>query len=741
MSQSVVGQPVDRVDGKLKVRGKARYAAEFKRPNLAYAVIVSSTISNGKITEIDVTAAENLPGVLAIVTHKNAPKLITPKADKKAGAMPGDQFAALQSAEIHFDGQPVALVVAETIEQATRAAEQVKVAYTSAIGEYDVAHAKGEPGKPARMFDKPLQKKKGDVDAALKNAAITIEQTYITPIQNHCAMELSATVAEWEGDQLTVYDATQGVMSTRKIVADVLGMPVENVRVVCHFMGGGFGSKGFSWPHTVLAAVAAQIVKRPVQLALKRQQNFTNIGHREKTIQQISLAADKAGKLQAIRHITTTGTSRLTEFVESCGLVSGMLYDSPNTEIAHYLHALDIGSPTPMRAPGECPGSFALECAMDELAYKVNIDPLELRLINYAENDSDKNVPWSSKELKRCYDLAAENFGWKNRKHDPKSTQEGTEWVGWGMATATYPANKSPASAKARMYPDGSVVIQSATQDLGTGTYTIMTQIAADALGMPVNKVRFELGDSKFPKAPVSGGSQSAASVGPMVLQVATQLREKVTRMAIESVASPLHGKKEEELAFGGERIHVKDNTAVGENYNEIVQRSGSQSIDVVAEENKPDEEEKKKHSFHSFGAHFVEVKVDPILGRARVTRIVSAFDMGKILNQKTARSQAIGGIVFGIGMALMEGTERDPSTGRVVTKNLADYLVPVNADIPDIEILFTDVPDLKFNSIGARGVGEIGLTGISAAIANAIFHATGKRIRELPITTDKLIV
>ena len=739
MSQVLVGQPMDRVDGRLKVRGKATYSAEFKRPNLAYAAIVPSTISKGKISAIDTATAEKLPGVLSILTHLNAPKLKTPKEDLGGGRMPGDEFAPLQSADIHYDGQPLALVIADSIEQAYYAAECVRISYTEAAGEYDIETAKSKPTLPAKMFNKPMQKKIGDPDDALKNAAVQIEQTYITPVQNHCAMEPAATIAEWAGDDLTVYDASQGVVGTAKVIAQVLGIAGEKVRVICHYLGGGFGSKGFCWPHPILAAVAAKTVGRPVQLALKRQQNFTNIGHREKTIQTMTLGAEKSGKLVGLRHSTTTGTSRLTQFVEPCGNVSQMLYDCANIEIVHKLHTLDIGSPTPMRAPGECPGCYAIECAMDELAAKLELDPLELRLMNYAEKDPETKQPWSSKQLKRCYEMAAEKFGWKNRKREP--AKEGTEKIGWGMATATYPANKAKASANARIYPDGSVVIQCATQDLGTGTYTIMTQLAADALGIPANLIRFELGDSTFPKGPVSGGSQTAASVGPSVMLVSETLRWKIANLAFLVKESPLFGKQQSDIAVGDGRLFLKDTPATGEAYKDIVQRTGEKFIEVKVGDDKTEREAgEKKFSLHSFGAVFVEVRVDETLGRARVTRVVGAYDVGRILNQKTARSQAIGGIIFGIGMALMEGTARDPQNGRVVTKNLADYLVPVNADVPEIDVLFPDVPDLNFNPTGARGIGEIGITGLAAAIANAIFHATGKRIRELPITVDKLL-
>jgi xanthine dehydrogenase YagR molybdenum-binding subunit len=758
MSETVVGKPIDRVDGKAKVTGQAKYAAEFSFPEMAYAVPVQSSISKGRIKLIDTSEAETLPGVLAILTHKNSPRLKIP--ERSGGGMAGEKIAPLQGDTVHYNGQDVALVIADRFERARAAAMRIKITYELQPAKFDMAALTGEsPELPPEHYGKKLQVQRGKAADAFEKAEVKIEETYSTPIENHNPMEPSASVANWDGESLTVHDATQAIVGSRKVLSEVFGIPLEHVRVICPYVGGAFGCKGSTWPHVFLACMASKHVKRPVQLARPRQQMFTSVGRRPKTVQKIALAADAGGKLTAVRHITTHENSRVSDFIEPCGLATSVLYSTPNFEMEHRIHRLDVNSATFMRAPGEASGTFAIESAMDELAYKLKLDPLELRLRNHADEDPQENKPWSSKHLKECYRNAADAFGWDKRIAEPRSMRDGRFLIGWGMATAIYPGNRSDASARARMLLDGSLVVSSATQDLGTGTYTIMTQIAADAMGVPVESVRFELGDSQLPSAPVSGGSQTAASVGPAVQKAVELLRAKLLELAVASPESPLKGKTEDQIEFGNSRLYVKGEESRGESYKDILRRAKLPSIEAIASAAVATKDQltkeasqnvsyagdsanadKEKHSFYSFGSHFVEVRVDPDLGTIRVGRVVSAFDVGRVLNLKTARSQALGGVVMGIGMALLEETVRDPKTGRIVTRNLADYRVPVNADVPGIEVLFVNIPDPFISVNGARGIGEIGITGISAAIANAVYHATGKRVRDLPITPEKIL-
>jgi xanthine dehydrogenase YagR molybdenum-binding subunit len=510
------------------------------------------------------------------------------------------------------------------------------------------------------------------------------------------------------------------------------------VRVISLFVGGGFGCKGTPWSHVPLAVMAARVLGRPVKLVLTRHQMFSLVGHRPVTRQQIALGADGRGRLLAMRHDVVAVTSRFDEFVEPSAAQTRMSYACPNIRTSHRLVRLDVSTPTFTRAPGEASGSFALESAMDELSYALKLDPLELRLRNYAERDPESGKPFSSKSLRACYAQAAERFGWARRRASVRATRKGHEWVGWGMATATYPAGQSPSQAVARIRADGTALVQAGTQDLGTGTYTIMSQIAADVLGLPVERVRFELGDTRLPEAPLSAGSRTAASVGPAVKGAAEAVRAAIATLALADTASPLYEMPAADVVFAdGCLIDARD-SARRDPFQAILKRAGRTEIEgrFAAEENPA----RKEHSLHSFGAQFAEVHVDADLGQVRVTRFVGAFAGGKILNAKTARSQFIGGIVWGIGMALHEETLRDHRSGRVVTRDLADYHVPVHLDVPEIEIIAVDETDHVVNAVGAKGIGEIGITGAAAAIANAVYHATGVRVRDLPITPDKLL-
>jgi xanthine dehydrogenase YagR molybdenum-binding subunit len=712
-----VGQPVERVDGRRKVTGAAKYAADSRHERLAHAVLVQSTIAKGRIAAIDTAAAGRAPGVIAILTHQNAPKLGLPPSGTKStptqSGKLGDDRPPFSDDVIHYAGQHVALVVAETLDQARHAASLVKVRYQEEKPVLTVAE--GTAYMPEKSFGRDLQHHRGDVDAALAaSGVVKVRQTYTIPVETNNPMEPSATVAVWNGDRLTVEDATQAVVGTKQILAQAFGVPPENVRVLCPFTGGGFGCKGFQWPHTMLAAMAARVTRRPVQLNLTRQQMFTSVGHRPSTEQTLTLAARKDGTLTAIRHETLQPTATTTEFVEPCGITtSKVLYACENVATPHKLVRVNVAPPTPMRAPGDCPGSFALESAMDELAETLGMDPVELRLRNYADKDPAEGKPWSSKHLKECYERGAEKFGWKKRSREPRSMKDGDLHVGWGMATALYPGFRRPASARIRLSSDGRALVQAATQDLGTGSYTVFTQVAADALGLPVEQVTFELGDTDFPEAPVSGGSNTAASVSEAILQAAVALKEKLLG-----------------ATGGAVRSH---------SFTDLLTQAKLPFVEAEATV-KPEDEKTKAYSIHSWGAQFCEVKIDPLLPRVQVTRWVSVIDGGRILNPKLGRSQILGGVTMGIGMALMEHTAYDPRTGRPVTDNFADYAIPVNADIPEIDVELLNYPDRVINTLGCRGIGEIGITGAAAAVANAVYHATGRRVRDLPITPDKLL-
>jgi xanthine dehydrogenase YagR molybdenum-binding subunit len=732
------GQALNRVDGILKVTGAATFAAEHRLPRLAHAVLVTSTIANGRISAIDSAAAEKMPGVLAVLTHRNAPRL--PAGGNAAAGRPpaGRVLNLLQDDQVNYNRQPIALVVADTLEHAADAARHVRVRYRAERATTDFEEAKQQRVIPEKAKDGPADTSRGNLDDGIAAGAAQIDVSYRTPMEHHNPMEPHATIAVWERDRLTLYDSTQYVAGDRNTVARTLGLTPDKVRVICPYVGGGFGCKGSTWSHVVLAAMAARRVGRPVKLVLERPQMFGPVGGRPNTEQRMLLAAAKDGALTAMRHNVVASTSFQEDWLEPSAVVSRMMYAVPNQQTTHRLARLNIGTPTFMRAPGEATGSFALECAMDELAYELKVDPIQLRLRNYAARDPERNKPWSSNALGECYRVGAERFGWARRDPRPLAMRDGNTLIGMGMACATYPVNRSAARASARILPDGSAVVQSGTQELGTGTYTVMTQVAADALGLPVDKVRFELGDTALPPAPVSGGSQTVASVAPAVQAAAEAVADKLAALAIADRRSPLAGAARDDVSMENGWLFLHSAPERREPYGAVVARNGGRAVEASAEA-RPDGDE-EAYSMHSFGAVFAEVHVDADLGEIRVPRIVAAYGVGQLLNEKTGRSQLMGGVVWGIGMALMEQSEYDLRYGRVVNANLAEYLVPVNADIGAIDIVVVPEKDLHVNPLGAKGIGEIGITGVAAAIANAVYHATGKRVRDLPITLDKLL-
>ena len=741
--RGVVGTPVSRVDGRLKVTGTARYAAEIPLADIAYGVIVQSEIARGTIERVETSAAEQLAGVLAVMTPDNTPRLqsLAEHARKggKGGLPSGRALSLLQDNLVHYNGQPIALVIAETLEVAMHAASLVRAAYQVDMPVIDMVQALPSAFPyTQKIFGRlSAESVRGDIQAGLGGAQVRVDQVYTTPMETHNPMELHATIAMWEGDKLTVWDSTQNVYGVRGVIANTLGMPPEYVRVISHFIGGAFGGKGSAWSHVLLAAMAARQVGRPVKLALTRRQMFGPVGGRPHTVQSLTLGATRDGTLTAIRHDTTASTSTLEDWLEPAGLVTRMLYECPNVVTSHRLVRLNVGTPTFMRAPGEASGSFALESALDELAYALEMDPVALRLKNYAEAEPESGKPWSSKTLRECYSAGADRFGWSRRNPKARSMREGELLVGMGMATATYPARRLPASAEVCLYADGRVVVKAASHDLGTGTYTILAQLAADALGVAIECVSVELGDTNLPPNPISAGSMTVASTGSAVHLAAMAARHKVVELAVSDPDSPLHGASHDDVLLE-EGCLATRGSECGESVQTLLTRHGGSPIQGKADSKPGDETQ--QYAMHAFGAVFVEVRVDPDLGAIRVSKVVGAYGAGRVLNPKTARSQLIGGITFGIGMALMEHTITDLRSGRYVNADIAEYHIPVHADVPPIEIHFVDEQDAYVDPIGAKGIGEIGMTGVAAAVANAIYHATGVRVRDLPITLDTLL-
>ena len=756
-----VGKPLVRVEGREKVTGKAKYSAEFPLPGLTYGVLATSTIAKGKIQRIETAAAMREPGVIAVLTHQNLPKLAKTPNDaqgkKDIGAPMG--FLPMTGDEIFYAAQPVALVVADTIEHATHAAKLVKVTYQKGDPIANFKQPKAELFDPEKVQDGKQKghTKRGDAQAAFASAPIQLTATYNHPVYNHNPMEPGSTTAHWEApDRLTIYESTQGVTRTQSAVAAMTGMPREQIRVITKYLGGGFGCKGATWPHTILTVQAAKAVGRPVKLALTREQMFTSMGHREDQEQIMQLGATADGKLTSLVHTKKSTTSPWDNYAEPNSKIVDLLYASPTFESSYELARANVMTSTFMRAPGEAPGSFAIECSMDDLAYRVGVDPIEIRLRNYADHDYGTGQQWSSKSLKQCYARGAELFGWSKRNPKPGATRDGRYLVGMGMASASYPVHNSSGTARARLYADGHAVVQAGATDLGTGTYTVMTQVAADSLGLPIEKVRFELGDTQLPTAPNSGGSVAAGTVSSSIFLACQDVWQKLIKAAVIDKKSPLYRAKPEDVAVEKGRLFLKKNPRKGEAFGDLMKRGdmtdiegmaqgkyGSGYEDAAAAKNADPtkKDQAGQHSMHSFGAHFCEVRVDMDLGTIRVSKWVSVIGAGRILNAQTARSQIIGGAIFGIGSVLMEETFRDPNFSRYTNADLAGYHVPVNADIPDMTVEFVEEHDPYINAMGVKGIGEIAMVGVAAAVANAVYHATGKRLRDLPLTPDKVLM
>jgi xanthine dehydrogenase YagR molybdenum-binding subunit len=723
-----IGDPLSRVDGRLKVTGAAKFTAEFPVANLAHAVVIQSTIPSGRIVRMDTSQAEQARGVVAIITPYNAFKLPSPEA----------RLSLLQDALVHYNNQPIGVVVAETLQQAAYAASLVRVTYEDVPAKLDFA-AGFATSYTGEHSNEPGDVTWGDVDKGLRQAAVKLDEIYTTPIQHHNPMEPHATIAEWDNDLLTVHDSAQNITGRKNQLAKTFGISPSNVRVIALFVGGGFGCKGPGWSHVVLTALAARQTNRPVKLVLERPQMFGPVGARPMTHQQLTMGATSEGKLTAIRHVVHANTSVIENYLESSAFATRVMYACENISTIHRLVQLNLGTPTYMRAPGVATGTYALEVGMDEIAYKLKMDPLELRLLNYAETDPHTKLPFTGKHLRECYLRAAERFGWSKRSPEPGSMSDENGRIGWGMATETYPARRLPANALVRFQPDGRVLVACGTQEIGNGMYTVLTEVTAATLAMQASQIDAQLGDTRLPQAPMSAGSVSTASVVPAVQAAALQAKRTLLSLAIADPQSSVHGVSLDDVDFKDGKIFARSSPDKSESFTELLARHGNQPVEGTGAA-EPDPNIRKNFSAHSFGAVFAEVSVDPRVGMPRVRRIVAVYDVGKIVNQKLARSQFIGGIVWGIGLALHEDSHVDWRTGRIANANLGEYHVPTNADVGEIDVSAIDIPDANLNSLGVRGIGEIGITGTGAAICNAIFHATGKRIRNLPITPDKLI-
>lgn len=727
-----VGSATSRVDGRAKVTGAAQYAGEFNVPGLVYGSVVTSTVARGRIVRIDAGAARGLRGVVDVITHENRPKM----ADTDQGyhddvAPGGSPYRPLYDDKIKFNGQPVALVVAEDWETARFAATLVRVDYEAKEFATDL-HARLNEAFVIEIPTKP----RGNAAKAYAAADVRHEAEYFIPTEHHNPMELFAATVVWNGDgTLTVYDKTQGVQNVQRYICSVFGLKAEDVRVVSPFVGGAFGAGLRPQYEVVLAVLAAQALKRPVRLVLTRAQMY-GLGYRPATIERVALAANAAGTLDAITHEAIATTSQYEEFFRHDTTWSELLYKCANVGYSHKLVRLDLPTPCDMRAPGAATGVFALECAMDELAVALKIDPLELRLRCYSEREQSRNVPFTSKQLRECYRQGAEAFGWDKRNPEPGSTRDGSELVGWGMATGVWEALQVPMAARIVLTANGHAEVSCATADIGTGTYTVMAQVAADMLGLPTDSISVKLGDSTLPHAEVEGGSWTAASVAHAIVATADEIRSELLRLARKIPGSALADAQAGDVVLADGAIVSKTDARRAVPIAEAM-RSGA--LDRIECEKTAEFKEGGSHASNTHAAVFAEVKVDEQLGVIRVTRIVSAVAAGRILNAKTAHSQVMGSVVMGIGMALHEETLVDHRFGRVMNANIAEYHVPVNADVQDIKVIFVDEPDSLVNPLGIKGVGEIGIVGVAAAIANAVDHATGKRVRDLPITLDKL--
>ncbi|MFY9986907.1 MAG: xanthine dehydrogenase family protein molybdopterin-binding subunit [Chthoniobacterales bacterium] len=733
---SVIGQPIPRVDGPLKVSGTATYTSDHNFPGMLYAVPVPSTIAKGAIIGLDTSAAEKMPGVKAVFNRENIGHLFRVPPTPDFSIVIDERRTPLEDDVIRYYGQYVAVAVAESLEQAQAAADAVKVTYNEET-----------PDVQAKLTaqDQPqVGSQRGDASAAFNSAPVKIDHTYVTPVETHNPIELHATVAVWDGASFTLYESTQAVKNQQLAMSAILGVAPENVRVISRFLGSGFGGKLWPWTHCALAAAAARNLNRPVKLVVSRKMMFHAVGHRPLTQQRVRLGATAAGKLVSTQHDSLNHSSILDDYDEGCSEATPHLYRCPNLRATNGVVHRNVGTPTSMRGPGAVPGLFALESAMDELAIKLNIDPVELRLQNDTQIDEGLNLPFTSRHLKECLTVGAEKFGWHQRTPAVGSMQKDGLVLGWGVAAATWIANRLDCEATIDLKADGSVRVACGTQDIGTGTYTMLAQIVGEALGISPDKIEVVLGDSALPPGPLSGGSMVTGSLVPAVLQAAKNATQKIQFAA--TTTATFSGQSVDNLLFSNGRIHRKDQpSANGVPYEQVLQTANINSVSGSGRSQGDFTDllglTKPKLSSHSFGAQFIEVTWQPEIARLRVNRVLTVIDAGRIINPRTGRNQIEGAVVMGIGMALFEHTIYDNQHhGAPINSNLADYVVTTNADAPEMEVIFLDYPDTHLNAFGARGIGEIGLAGVAPAIASAVYHATGVRVRELPIKIEDLL-
>ncbi|WP_210569679.1 xanthine dehydrogenase family protein molybdopterin-binding subunit [Streptomyces sp. GESEQ-4] len=724
--QAAVGAAAPRVDARLRVTGRAKYAADNSPDGVVHAVIVDSSVGRGRVTGIDPRAAEGQTGVLKVISHLNAPEL----PPVEGGFPPGEPLRPFQDDRVRFFGQPVAVVLATTLEVAQHAASLVEVAYDAEPVSTDISVA-----DPA---DEPETYARGDADGALDSAPVRLDLTYRMARNHHNPIEPAGIVARWEGDRLTVWEKTQDVQGTVSTLSGEFGIPPDHVRVISPFVGGGFGSAARAWVHSVIAALAAREVKRPVKLVLTRRQLYFGVGYRPAYEYELRLGANRQGRLTASAHDIRTESSRYERHSEGVLQPGRMLYSTPNVRQAYRHVPLDVSTPWFMRGPGYSTASYAIESAMDELAHGLSLDPMKLRLRNEPSDDESRGLPFSTRRLRECYRAGAREFGWHRRNPKPRSTRDGDWLIGMGMAAGVYDTERSEAQASVRLDADGTALVQSSTSDMGPGTATSMTQVAADALGLTMRQVTFRLGDSLMPPAPGHHGSRTMASVGSAVQDGCDKLRKQAITLAVKDEDSPLYGADAADIVVRGGRLYVKDEPTRGETYQRLLARNNRSHLEAMGSYAGASESE--KFSFYAYAATFAEVAVDARLGLVRVRRMVGVYDAARIINPRLADSQAIGAMTGGIGQALLEHTVTDHRDGRIVNANLADYLVPTHADMPDMKAIYIEGEDYEADPIGVKGLGEIVIVGVAPAIANAVFNATGRRIRELPITPEALL-
>ncbi|CAL1519865.1 xanthine dehydrogenase family protein molybdopterin-binding subunit [Chitinophaga sp. MM2321] len=730
MKKPSVGQSMDRVDGRLKVTGGARYFADHQLEGMLYAALVCSPVSCGRIKSIDAQKALRAPGVVDVVSHLNAPPVPGYKEENKN---PKQGLKIFSDDRIYSNGQPVAVVVADTLERAVYAASLVDVLYSQEVHHTEMSANMDKAFQNNGMKDYL----RGEADA-WKKAAVTVDETYTIPLEVHNPMELAGIIAHWETpDKLTLYAKTQGVKSVQQTIKSLFHIPEQNITVHSQFVGGAFGMGLRVWPLEVATILAAKKIRKPVKLVITREEMFTLVGYRPNAVQQVSIGATADGKLTGIAHEAVAITSPYEDFTEGIVAMSKFMYACPNVYTKYQLVPLNMSTPVWMRGPGEATGAFALESAIDELAYKLKLDPLAFRILNHADTDPEKDLPFSSKYLKEAYQMGAEKIGWFQRNPEPRSMKEDDMLVGYGMSSGTFGAYRGKATAAGTLKADGTFVLQSAASDIGPGTATAMVQIAADATGIDPTKITFMLGESSYPDAPKQGGSSTVSTVGSAVNDVCKALQQQLGELAIAKLPA-FKNATAADLVYEDGQLSLAADRSVKIAYHEILQQQQLPELRVTATSQSG--EERKKYSMYSFSVHFAKVHVHPATGVVRIVHVVSVADSGTIVNSKTAASQMIGGVVGGIGMALTEEAIIDHRFGRFVNHNYADYHVPVNADTPPTDVLFINKKDPYINPMGAKGMGEIALIGFAAAVANAVYHATGKRVRDLPITPDKVM-